>query len=177
LLPSAFPESAFKEAAMACEKTQSKFVPARSPQTITCSLAGPVLVFSLLAAAAVALGVTRNSAAQEEGGSAETRNCVDLMRIDRTEVVDDNTVLFYMRNGTVFRNELQNACPTLGFEERFMYRTALTQLCDIDVITVLQDVGFGFMPTASCGLGKFQPIDEQAAEDLIARAEQRAGNR
>jgi hypothetical protein len=27
------------------------------------------------------------------------------------------------------------------------------------------------MPTASCGLGKFQPIDEQAAEDLVARAE------
>jgi hypothetical protein len=126
---------------------------------------------SLIVATGVAVGATRHSAAQDSMPN-ETRNCVDLMRIDHTEVVDDDTVLFYMRNGRVFRNELRHSCPTLGFEERFMYRTTLTLLCDIDVITVLQDVGFGFMPTASCGLGKFEPIDEQAAEDLITRAEQ-----
>jgi hypothetical protein len=38
-------------------------------------------------------------------------------------------------------------------------------------ITVLQDVGFGFLPTASCSLGKFQPIDDQVAEDLLAQSE------
>ena len=48
----------------------------------------------------------------------------------------------------------------------------LNQLCDVDVTTVLQDVGFGFLPAASCGLGKFQPIEAQAAEQLLSRAEQ-----
>jgi hypothetical protein len=127
----------------------------------------PLLVGAMLAALALSGG----SEAQDGAEANETRNCVDLMRIDRTEVVDDDTVLFYMRNGTVYRNELTSSCPTLGFEERFMYRTVLTQLCDIDVITVLQDVGFGFMPTASCGLGKFEPIDEDTAEELVAEAD------
>ena len=131
-----------------------------------------VIGVSLFAALAATLGA-RHLAAQDGAESGEARNCVDLMRIDHTEVVDDDTVLFYMRNGGVFRNELRQSCPTLGFEERFMYRTTLTQLCNIDVLTVLQDVGFGFMPTASCGLGKFEPIDEQTADELIARAEQR----
>jgi hypothetical protein len=115
--------------------------------------------------------MSRDAAAQDGSDPQETRNCVDLLRIDHTEVVDNDTLLFYMRNGRVYRNELRHSCPTLGFEERFMYRTALTQLCDVDVITVLQDVGFGFMPTASCGLGKFEPIDEEAAEELITNAE------
>jgi hypothetical protein len=145
---------------------------AASPRRATAwSPAEPAVMASLLAVLVAVAGLSRESTAQDGGQPGEARNCVDLMRIDRTEVVDNDTVLFYMRNGTVFRNELRHSCPTLGFEERFMYRTTLTQLCDIDVITVLQDVGFGFMPTASCGLGKFEPIDEQAAEDLIARAD------
>lgn len=152
-------------------KMQSRRVAPRPLQTGARSLAEPLLLISIVAAAAVAVGLARDAAAQDGRESNETRNCVDLMRIDRTEIVDNDTILFYMRNGAVYRNELQQACPTLGFEERFMYRTTLTQLCAIDVITVLQDVGFGFMPTASCGLGEFQPIDEQAAEALIARAD------
>jgi hypothetical protein len=87
--------------------------------------------------------------------------------------VDEDTILFYARNGDVYRNDLPHACPSLEFEDRFMYRTALTQLCDVDVITVLDDVGFGFMPGASCGLGKFQPIGEEEADDLAEQDRQR----
>jgi hypothetical protein len=50
-----------------------------------------------------------------------------------------------------------------------MYRTSLNQLCDLDVITVLDDSGFGLMPQASCGLGQFYAIDKQGIEDLKAR--------
>jgi hypothetical protein len=107
----------------------------------------------------------------QDGVDGEARDCVELMRIDRTEVADDDTVLFYMRSGEIYRNELRSSCPTLGFEERFMYRTSSSRLCDIDVITVIDDVGFGFLPTASCGLGKFEPIAETTAEDLTDRAE------
>ena len=127
-----------------------------------------------LSLAVVVAAATFESAGQDGDQTDQARNCVDVMRIDRTEVVDDDTVLFYMRTGDVYRNELRNSCPTLGFEERFMYRTALSQLCDIDVITVIRDVGFGFLPTASCGLGKFEPITESTADELIRTAEQRS---
>ena len=131
-------------------------------------------MFLILGLVVAIVAVAGRNAAAQEGGSGdanEVRNCVDLMRIDRTEIVDNDTILFYMRNGDVYRNDLQHQCPALGFEERFMYRTALTQLCDIDVITVLNDVGFGFMPGASCGLGKFQPIDEETAAQLLGRSD------
>jgi hypothetical protein len=47
-----------------------------------------------------------------------------------------------------------------------MYRTSLPQLCDLDIITVLDDAGFGFMPGASCGLGRFYPITKDEAKAM-----------
>lgn len=122
----------------------------------------------LQAAALIATAcAAATAAAQDEN---ETRKCVDLMRIDHTEVVDESTILFYMKGGDVYRNSLPNRCPSLATQERFMYRVALSQLCSIDVITVLADVGFGFIPTGSCGLGDFQPIDAEIAEQLTSDA-------
>jgi hypothetical protein len=72
-----------------------------------------------------------------------------------------------MRGGDIYRNELPNRCPTLDFEERFMYRVTLNRLCDLDVVTVLDDFGFGFVPGPTCGLGKFSPISEEEAKALI----------
>jgi hypothetical protein len=102
-------------------------------------------------------------------------NCISLARVDRTEVVDDNTILFYMRSGEIYRNVLSHRCPGLGREETFMYRVTTSQLCNVDVITVLDRVGAGFMPGASCGHGNFNPIIEAAVEELKAAAE-RSGN-
>jgi hypothetical protein len=48
-----------------------------------------------------------------------------------------------------------------------MYRTSLSQLCNVDIITVLQNVGFGFLPGASCGLGMFRPVEALSAEALL----------
>lgn len=47
-----------------------------------------------------------------------------------------------------------------------MYRTSLSQLCDLDMITVLNDFGSGFTPGASCGLGRFYPITKEEAKEL-----------
>ncbi|HEX6997184.1 MAG TPA: hypothetical protein VF322_03505 [Gammaproteobacteria bacterium] len=118
-------------------------------------------------------GLPPHAAAQEgeEPASTEVRNCIDLRSIDHTRVVDDDTLLFYMRGGGIYRNDLPNRCPQLASEERFMYRVALNQLCDIDVITVLTDLGFGFMPAASCALGKFQPISDDLAERLLSQSD------
>jgi hypothetical protein len=83
-------------------------------------------------------------------------SCVSLQSIRSTQVHGDSTIDFHMNGGKVYRNTLPNSCPSLGFEERFLYKTSLSQLCSVDIITVLTSPGLS--QGASCGLGKFQPV-------------------
>lgn len=131
-------------------------------------------------AAAVALATQVGFAQQDNDDSAakddtpestELERCVRLQQIDRTEVVDDSTILFYMRDGRILRNNLPQRCPDLKNQDQFMYRVSLPSLCDLDIITVLNRIGPGFMPGASCGLGKFQPISKETAEEIKQVAE------
>lgn len=85
-------------------------------------------------------------------------SCINLSQIRSSTVRDDRTIDFMMNGGTVYRNELPGRCGNLGFEQAFTYSTSLTQLCHVDIITVLQNVGGGFNRGASCGLGKFVPV-------------------
>ena len=89
--------------------------------------------------------------------SGKAVNCVQLTSIRNTEVRDDRTIDFIMNGNKVYRNILPNRCPSLGFEKRFMYKTSLSQLCSVDIITVLYNSP-GLMRGASCGLGQFQPM-------------------
>ncbi len=98
---------------------------------------------------------------------ADGEHCISLNRIDHTRVVDDQSILFYMRGGDVYLNRLPHRCPGLRWEEAFMYRTSIGRLCDLDIITVLDNMGFGYSPGASCGLGMFYPISEVTAQELL----------
>jgi hypothetical protein len=82
-------------------------------------------------------------------------NCIQTSRIRDTEVHDDQTIDFHMLGGDTYRNTLPNRCPSLGFEERFSYRSTTGQLCSVDVITVLYSDG---TRGAGCGLGQFLPV-------------------
>ena len=92
--------------------------------------------------------------------------CVNTSMIRNTVVVDDQTILFYMRGGKIYENSLPRRCPGLRRERRFSYRTSVGRLCEIDSITVLQSGGVGLDRGASCGLGPFVEIDETAAEAI-----------
>jgi len=102
----------------------------------------------------------------DELDEAEGERCILLNRISSTYIVDDYNILFYMRGGKIYRNPLPHRCGGLRNERRFMYRTSMSRLCDLDIITVLYDQGFGLMPGPSCGLGRFYPITEEDAEAL-----------
>lgn len=93
-------------------------------------------------------------------------HCLSLNRIKSTEVLGDSHILFRMVDGKNYVNVLNHACPGLKRNKTIMYRTSIGQLCDLDILTVLDDVGFGFMPGASCGLGNFRPIDDEGLEDM-----------
>ena len=84
-------------------------------------------------------------------------DCVQLQSIRETQVRDDRTIDFIMNNRKVYRNTLPSSCPELGFEQSFSYKTSLSQLCSVDVITVLHH-GAGLTRGATCGLGPFQPV-------------------
>jgi hypothetical protein len=122
-----------------------------------------VFLLAVLVSASPAIGH-----AQDDPPASSPR-CLQLMRIDRTESVGNRSILFYMRDGTIYQNELRQTCPGLGRGRPLMYRVVMSQLCNTDGITILEPIGFGgFMPTASCMLGEFKRIDEATVEALKA---------
>ena len=90
----------------------------------------------------------------------EPIDCIMPHMLRSTHVRDDKTIDFEMNNGTIYRNTLPYSCPSLGFEERFAYKLSTSQLCAVDIITVLQSFGGGLSQGASCGLGKFQKMEK-----------------
>jgi hypothetical protein len=90
----------------------------------------------------------------------EAVNCVSLSQVRSTRVIDDRTIDFTLAGGKVYRNTLPYRCPSLGIEERFSHRISINQLCSIDSIRVLQSFGGNLREGASCGLGKFQPMQK-----------------
>ncbi len=89
--------------------------------------------------------------------TGEVTRCLSLYMIRNTTVVDDKTIIFVMRNGEKWLNELPNRCHGLKFEDRFAYRVTLNQLCSTDVVTVIPSNG---IEGPSCGLGKFFKVVE-----------------
>jgi hypothetical protein len=89
--------------------------------------------------------------------SGQPEDCVVRRNIRNTIVLDDRTIDFHMAGGRILRNRLPHACPGLGFDESFAYRTSLDRLCSVDTITVLRSGGGPLGPT--CGLGRFHPVE------------------
>lgn len=118
----------------------------------------------VLALSALALGFTSCATGPrpeyaELKPIGEPISCLLLQNIRESKVIDDATIDFYTRDGKVYRNRLPNSCPQLGFERAFSYQTSITQLCNVDIITVLMTTS-PLQRGASCGLGKFTPIEK-----------------
>lgn len=123
-----------------------------------------ITLFALAAVAAPSYG-------QDEEGEAErdmdAEHCVRIIAIENIQIVNDDTLIFEMRGGKYFRNDLPHRCPGMRRSDTLMYRAATGMLCNVDIITVLDDWGFGFSPGVSCGLGMFTPVTKEEAEDII----------
>src|SRR5262249_19543259 len=97
--------------------------------------------------------------------------------------VDDQNVLFFMRDRSVYRNHLPRKCPGLEREDRFSYTLQGTRrLCSIDTITVLEDSPFGpgvsgLRDGFTCRLGEFVPLSPEEVEDLLPREDEGRGRR
>jgi hypothetical protein len=85
-----------------------------------------------------------------------SKSCISLRSIRESRVRSDSIIDFIMNDGKTYRNTLPFSCPALGFERAYSYETSLSQLCSVDIITVITQ-GAGPARGASCGLGKFVP--------------------
>ena len=127
-----------------------------------------------LAACVVPLLVALPLLAQDDEEAAFDRtpqDCVRTQNIDSMKAVDDQNLIVRMDGHKVYRNHLPRKCPGLVRENRFAYETRSSRLCSIDMITVLEEFGFGFRPGFTCRLGDFVPLSPAEIEDLDQRAE------
>jgi hypothetical protein len=111
-------------------------------------------VIAMLTAGLVA---SSTLAAPPAAAPGSAQDCVFLANIKQSRVIDDTTIDFVMKDGRTLRNTLPNTCPGLGMNRAFGYETSLSQLCNVDIITVIVQGG-GPRKGASCGLGAFTPI-------------------
>ncbi len=93
---------------------------------------------------------------------ANTETCLQITDISTTKVIDDQTILFKTRGNHWYKNQLPHKCPGLKSNDKFLYKTSLSKLCNVDMITVLISSGSSMMQGASCGLGLFTPTDDPA---------------
>lgn len=123
--------------------------------------------WALIGTLALTVGATR---ADDTAAPAQAmpERCLQLHLIRNTKVVDDHTVLFYLNNNDVYKNVLPHKCGGLRVDETFLYKSSIDQLCSVDVITPLMSTGGTYMRSASCGLGKFEQIDNATAKQLIS---------
>jgi hypothetical protein len=96
-------------------------------------------------------------------------SCVNTSRIRNTTIVDDSSILFYMRGKTVYLNVLRRQCRGLAREGRFSYRSSTGSLCHLDSIRILYGTAGGMREGASCGLGYFQEVTEEDLELILER--------
>ena len=99
--------------------------------------------------------------------SYESERCISVSAITSTRVVNDESVLFYMRGRKVYLNTLRARCPGLARQKRFSYTANTGRLCQIDRIRLLEDSGFGIREGRSCALGRFVPISREEAKEIL----------
>ena len=118
----------------------------------------------LLLVAIIAMAGPRHAVGQE------SLRCVSISTIDRTEVIDGQRIAFYLTRDRIYLNTLDQSCHNLERGRPFSYSISTGQLCSLDSITVLEDLG-GFSRGASCGLGVFEPTDEDSLSVLRGELE------
>lgn len=116
--------------------------------------------FKMISIAAAALALAATSAGAQPASVSSSGNvCLKTIQIDRTETPDTHTILYFMKNGTAWKNTLRSDCIGLR-QNGFIYRpTPPDQVCgNFQVIRAIE--------TGSvCTLGAFEPYDKKAERE------------
>ncbi|HEY1962625.1 MAG TPA: hypothetical protein VGG69_09415 [Rhizomicrobium sp.] len=75
--------------------------------------------------------------------------CINASDIDYTQTPDDQTIVYHLRNGRVWKNTLKATCPQLHFEHAFSEVVRASQVCANHQMIRVQNTG------SICALGDF----------------------
>ncbi len=130
-----------------------------------------VLLMSAALLATNAMAATSNEPETKESTNEEPKavRCIDLKRIKTSEILGSQHIVFEMSNRERYMSTLSHPCPGMRPNTPYLLRPSTGRLCDLDIITMLNSTGFGFMPGASCGLGPFEPVSAEQVE-MVKRA-------
>jgi hypothetical protein len=109
----------------------------------------PVVPF--IGGALFVLLVSSSGIAQAPASSPGTV-CLNLREIQRTEVQDDRTILFHMRNGAIWQNRLRQICPMLKTSPWTQVLHGADQVCSNQQFIHVIQTG------DTCSLGAFTPV-------------------
>lgn len=108
------------------------------------------VVATALACGAALAQPAQTPAKSETPAKHQPLVCLSTSDIDRTSTPDTRTILFYMRNGKIWKNTLRARCSGLAFYG-FIYRVHGGQICsNMQSIEVIQT-------HETCMLGDFTP--------------------
>lgn len=123
--------------------------------------------YSIVLGVFLIFSVPLNTLAADEGvDEDESERCINARAVRRTQVVNDNTVIFYMQGSKIYINNLTRTCKGLSRDGRFSYATYTRSLCALDRINVLKESGGGLYEGRACKLGRFQFATAQDIEDF-----------
>lgn len=126
------------------------------------------LIVALAVAGAVsAVPVSAQTAPAE---APRAPSCLRLDQVKGSEVIDKQHIVFRMRDGRSYLSTLPRGCPGLRRDTAWLFKGSSNEICDLDMITVLNPLGGGFMPGAACGLGKFAEVAPAELDVLRAAA-------
>lgn len=113
---------------------------------------------SLLIAAAITVGLASAAQAQDTPASKGSV-CLRTLDISSTTTPNDKTILFHMRGGKVWRNDLRGTCSGLSFNGFAYNVTPPDQICgNLQIIRVLRT-------HAVCSLGPFTEVPKVAPDN------------
>ena len=117
--------------------------------------------------AVIGAGVIGTASADHKGSAdplagyektGEVVRCLPLTQVRDSDPIDDNAMLFEVRSGGMYLNELRGKCIGLKRNDRYSYKTTQNQICAGDIITISNRAGT--VQLGSCGLGEFEALAE-----------------
>ncbi len=81
-------------------------------------------------------------------------DCVDLQRIDSTEIID-GTAIVYRDGNRLYVNRPRSGRESLDSDDILSTKAWSTQLCNIDIVRLIDRTSY--FPRGSVGLGEFVP--------------------
>jgi hypothetical protein len=107
-----------------------------------------------IAAGGLMLAACSDDAEVADSGIPKSNGvCIKTTDIDHTEIVNDSSIVFFMKTGKPYLNTLRFPCPSLQMEGGFKYETDFPEICS-QAQTIRVDRSGNF-----CELGNFTVFD------------------